>query len=185
LKNLKGIIIWNGKYTSLTNKQKNSNAMDMSLALVPYLPHQQLSPDNWAALAALLLFIGGCLQAVPKTVGQSNPEEVQVIEEPDSSTRNTDLSLVVFHPARLPTTSVTEKPVVKKEPRVEIPGLEDSILATLSKRTGLRTKDLVPKIRTIFPGIKKGDINSCLYKLLTKKQVLKSNDDTPLWTLKK
>ena len=78
-----------------------------------------------------------------------------------------------------------EQPVSKKEPRPQIPGLEDIILGSLSKRTGLRAKDLVAKTRAIIPEIKKGDINSCLYKLLAKKQVVKSDDETPLWTLKK
>jgi hypothetical protein len=148
--------------------------MDATYTIVPYMTPPPLNPDELTPFIGLVffLFLGACLQA---NAGK-HPEEAFLADT--SETNAPYLTLP-------PPVASSQKPVAKKEQRVEIPGLEDIILASLSKRTGLRTKDLVPKIRTIFPEIKKGDINSCLYKLLTKKQVLQSDDDTPLWTLKK
>lgn len=149
--------------------RKHSKAMDSSLAIVPYMPYQEISPDHWAPLVVLLVLLGACLEAAPANLGEKQEEEVHILEEP-----------VVPSPVVVP-----ELPVMKKEPRPQIEGLEDMVLASLHKRRALRAKDVVPKIRAVLPDIKKSDINSCLYKLLAKKRVVKSEDATPLWTLSK
>lgn len=75
-------------------------------------------------------------------------------------------------------------PINESKPRPQVPGLEDSILAALgSSSCGLRAKDLMRQLRSSHSEIKKGDINSLLYKLLTRKVVAKSSDPTPVWTL--
>ena len=143
--------------------------MDTSSAIIPYSPYQQepLSADVYAFTVVCLMFLGALIQNLTEAPHQAQPVEVLLVDEAEEATAISPPSLA---------------PVEKKEPRVQVPGLEDIVLGCLHTHKRLRTKDLVPKIRTVLPEITKGDINSCLYKLLSRKQVRKTCDSVPLWT---
>jgi len=143
--------------------------MDTSYAIIPYSPYQQepLPADVYAFTVVCLMFLGALIQNLAETTQKAHPVQVLLMDEAEES------------PATPPPSLAS---VEKKEPRVQVPGLEDIILGTLHTRKRLRAKDLVPKIRGVLPEVTKSEINSCLYKLLARKHVQKTCDAVPLWT---
>jgi len=148
--------------------------MDTFTSLIAYSSQEEPLPaDVYAFTVVCLIFLGAFIQNITETMPPTQPLEV-LAGELDSNKQ------VQETPLPIPTPSILS--AEEKVPRVQITGLEDIILGSLHKKKGLRSKDLVPQIRTILPEITKSDINSCLYKLLTRKQVQKSCDGVPLWT---
>lgn len=68
------------------------------------------------------------------------------------------------------------------EPRDLPVDLAAPLLSALSQSGGMSAKDLLKRLKADYPEITKKDVNSNLYKLLTKRVVLKDASACPIWS---
>ena len=75
------------------------------------------------------------------------------------------------------TSPIDDEPITKTTTT-----LTDPILAILSESDGVSAKDILKKLKAEYPEITKKDVNSNLYKMLSKKLVMKDTSACPMWT---
>ena len=74
--------------------------------------------------------------------------------------------------------SATPMPVVKP---VAVPPLDSMILCMISEKI-MTAREILRTVKTAYPEVTKSDVNSCLYKMLSKNNVSKDDSAAPNWS---